>query len=174
MVIDMAFFLITAAAHWHAKKNHAQQAAAARQSAEHLRTAYRAAAHHPMAVLHQRGQHLTQHHLLRQAAHLRTAVPELAEQILNEPGWPALAATLTDAETASHQPATLLTEATKRRELDTADSVSDVLVWRLRRIADLPADTEQTPLRQAAPTPSRTPTSRRAKGHPDQPRHRRR
>jgi len=31
MVIDMAFFLVTAAAHWHAKKGHAQQAAAAHQ-----------------------------------------------------------------------------------------------------------------------------------------------
>lgn len=40
MLIDMAFFLVTAAAHWHAKKEHAQQAAAARKAAEHLRAAY--------------------------------------------------------------------------------------------------------------------------------------
>ncbi|WP_329077057.1 relaxase/mobilization nuclease domain-containing protein [Streptomyces niveus] len=155
MVIDMAFFLITAAAHWHARKNHAQQAAAARQSAAHLRTAYRAAAHHPMAVLHQRGQRLTQPRLQRQTAHLHAAVPELAEQILAEPGWPALAATLTDAEATGHDPATLLTEATTRRELHTADSVSDVLVWRLRRAADLPADTEQIPHTRNATAPTR-------------------
>ncbi|MFD9871575.1 relaxase/mobilization nuclease domain-containing protein [Streptomyces niveus] len=143
MVIDMAFFLVTAAAHWHARKSHTQQATAARQSAQHLRTAYRAAAQHPMAVLHQRGKRLTQPRLQRQTAHLRAAVPELAGQILAEPGWPALASTLADAEATGHDPALLLHEATARRELDTADSVSDVLAWRLRRVADLPADGQQ-------------------------------
>ncbi|MEW1794699.1 relaxase/mobilization nuclease domain-containing protein [Streptomyces niveus] len=172
MVIDMAFFLVTAAAHWHSRKNHAQQAAAARQSAEHLRTAYRAVAHHPMAVLRQRGQHLTQPHLLRQAAHLRAAVPELAEQILAEPGWPALAATLIDAETAGQKPSELLAEATRRRELDTADSISDVLVWRLRRIADLPADTEQIPVTGTTPAPSRALPGRRTGARPDRSRRR--
>lgn len=39
-----------------------------------------------------------------------------------------------------HDPAALLAEAAARRELGTADSISDVLVWRLRRMADLPAD----------------------------------
>ncbi|MEV8427096.1 relaxase/mobilization nuclease domain-containing protein [Streptomyces niveus] len=172
MVIDMAFFLVTAAAHWHARKNHAQQAAAARQSAEHLRTAYRAAARHPMAVLHRRGQRLTQPRLQRQAAHLRAAVPELAGQILAEPGWPALAATLADAEAAGHQPATLLAEVTRRRELHTADSVSDVLVWRLRRIAGLPADAEQLPVTGTAPAPSRALPGRRTGTRPERSRRR--
>lgn len=164
MVIDMAFFLVTAAVHWHARKNHAQQAAAARQSAEHLRTAYRAAARHPMAVLHRRGQRLTRPRLQRQAAHLRVAVPELAEQILAEPGWPALAATLADVEAAGQAPAELLAEVTRRRELHTADSVSDVLVWRLRRAADLPADTEHAPTTGTAAAPARTLPSRRTGG----------
>lgn len=145
MVIDMIAFLVIAAAHWHGKKNHAQQAAAAHQAAEHLRAAYQSAAQHPMAVLHHRGRRLSQPLQRRQAAHLRQAVPELAEQILAEPGWHALAATLADAEAAGHEPAALLTEAVARRELDTADSVSDVLVWRLRRMADLPADASTMP-----------------------------
>ncbi|GGU55594.1 mobilization protein [Streptomyces albospinus] len=140
MVIDMVAFLVIAAAHWHGKKNHAQQAAAARQAAEHLRAAYQSAAQHPMAVLRHRGRRLSQPLQRRQAAHLRQAVPELAEQILTEPGWHALAATLADVEAAGHEPAALLAEAVARRELDTAESVSDVLVWRLRRLADLPAD----------------------------------
>lgn len=80
-----------------------------------------------------------------------------------------LAATLTDAEAAGHQPATLLAEATRRRELDTADSVSDVLVWRLRRLADLPADAEQFPVTGTVPAPSRTPPIHRAGAHSDQP-----
>ncbi|MEE1738014.1 relaxase/mobilization nuclease domain-containing protein [Streptomyces sp. BE147] len=165
MAIDMAFFLITAAAHWHAKKNHAQQAAAARQAAEHLRAAYQAAADIPLGVLYQRGQRLPQPLRQKQAAHLRQTVPELAEQILAEAGWHALAVTLADAETTGPDPAALLAEAAGRQELGTADSISDVLVWPLRRMADLPADATAMPeptttaatgnRRAARPSPNR-------------------
>jgi len=144
MAIDMMFFLITAAARWHAKKGHAQQAAAARQTAEHLRAAYQAAAAQPLGVLYQRGRRLGRPLLHRQTAVLHEAVPELAEQVLTEPGWYALAATLTDAENAGHDPTSLLTDAARHRELGTAESVSDVLVWRLRQTADLPAATSPT------------------------------
>ncbi|MCX4659152.1 relaxase/mobilization nuclease domain-containing protein [Streptomyces uncialis] len=145
MVIDMVFFLAVAAANWHARKGHAQQAAAARQTAEHLRAAYRQAARQPLNALQERGRRMTRPLQLQQAAYVRAAVPELAGQILAETGWPALAATLADAETAGHDPAGLLAEAAQRRELDTAGSLSDVLVWRLRRMADLPADTTALP-----------------------------
>ncbi|MFF4859902.1 relaxase/mobilization nuclease domain-containing protein [Streptomyces rubiginosohelvolus] len=145
MLIDMAFFLVSAAAHWHAKKEHAQQAAAARQAADHLRAAYQAAAPLHLGVMHQRGRRLSHPLQRKQAAHLRRAVPELAEQILAEPGWHALAATLADVENAGHDPAALLAEAAERRELDTAESISDVMVWRLRRLADLPADASTGP-----------------------------
>ncbi|MCZ4507393.1 relaxase/mobilization nuclease domain-containing protein [Streptomyces sp. ActVer] len=145
MAIDMLFFLVTATAHWHAKKTHAQQATAAHKAAEHLRTAYHAAADAPLGVLYQRGRRLSQPLRQKQAAHLRAAVPELAEQILAEPGWHALAATLADTESAGHDPAALLDKAAGRRELGTADSISDVLVWRLRRLADLPADATTMP-----------------------------
>ncbi|MFD5765406.1 mobilization protein [Streptomyces sp. NPDC127049] len=145
MAIDMLFFLITAAAHWHARKGHAQQAEAAQQAAEHLRSAYRAAAGHPLAVLHQRGRRLSRPLLQRQTAVLREAVPFLAEQVLAEEGWHALAATLADVEAAGHDPAALLADAAGRRELGTAESISDVLVWRLRRTADLPADAASLP-----------------------------
>ncbi|MCM2579715.1 relaxase/mobilization nuclease domain-containing protein [Streptomyces meridianus] len=141
MAIDMLFFLITAAMHWHAKRGHAQQAVAARKAAEHLRAAYRAAAAQPLGALYQRGQRMSRPLRQRQTSVLRKAVPELAERVLAEPGWYALAATLADAEAAGHNPAALLADAATRRELETADSVSDVLVWRLRRTADLPADT---------------------------------
>ncbi|MET8218447.1 relaxase/mobilization nuclease domain-containing protein [Streptomyces hirsutus] len=152
MLIDMAFFLVTAAAHWHAKKEHAQQAAAAREAAEHLRAAYRAAADIPLAVLYQRGRRLPQPLRRKQAAHLRQAVPELAEQVLAEPGWYVLAATLADTEAAGHDPTALLVEAAGRWELQTADSVSDVLVWRLRRMAGLPADASAVPQPNSSPT----------------------
>jgi hypothetical protein len=140
MAIDMLFFLITAAAHWHARKGHAQQAEAAAQAAGHLRTAYQAAAAQPLGVLYQRGRRLSRPVLQRQTVLLRETLPGLAEQILAEPGWYALAATIAEAEAAGHDPAALLSAAVGRRELDTAESVSDVLVWRMRRTADLPAD----------------------------------
>ncbi|MEU3747251.1 MULTISPECIES: relaxase/mobilization nuclease domain-containing protein [Streptomyces] len=153
MAIDMLFFLITAAAHWHARKNHTQQAAAAHQAAAHLRAAYEAAATQPLGALYQRGRHLAHPVRQRQATLLRKTLPELAEQILSEPGWYALAATLNDAEAVGHDRASLLTEAAGRRELTSAESVSDVLVWRLRRSADLPADTtDQVPAGHAEGT----------------------
>ncbi|MER6027377.1 relaxase/mobilization nuclease domain-containing protein [Streptomyces sp. NPDC001851] len=137
MLIDMAFFLAIAAANWHAKKEHAQQAAAAQQAAEHLRAAYENAAAQPMAVLRQRGQRLAPRVRQRHAALLQQVLPELAERIRAEAGWAALAATLDDVRKAGHDPAVLLADAARRRELDTADSISDVLVWRLRRSAHL-------------------------------------
>ncbi|MBB5938646.1 relaxase/mobilization nuclease domain-containing protein [Streptomyces zagrosensis] len=140
MAIDMLFFLITAAAHWHARKGHVQQAEAASRAAEHLRTAYQAAAAQPLGVLYQRGRRLSRPMLQRQTVLLREALPDLAEQILAEPGWYALAATVAEVEAAGHDPAALLSDVAARRELGTAGSVSDVLVWRMRRAADLPAD----------------------------------
>ncbi|MFD8613839.1 relaxase/mobilization nuclease domain-containing protein [Streptomyces sp. NPDC059631] len=145
MAIDMLFFLITATAHWHAKKGHAQQAEAATRAAQHLRSAYQSAAAQPLGVLHQRGRRLSRPMLQRQTVLLREALPHLAEQILAEPGWYALATTIAEAEAAGHDPAALLSAATERRELGTADSVSDVLVWRLRRTAHLPADASPQP-----------------------------
>ncbi|MFJ6291836.1 relaxase/mobilization nuclease domain-containing protein [Streptomyces griseoviridis] len=170
MAIDMLFFLITAAAQWHAKKGHAQQAEAAARAAEHLRTAYQAAAAPPLGVLYQRGRRLNRPLLQRQTLILREALPGLAEQILAEPGWYALAATIAEAEAAGHDPAALLSDAVERRELDTADSVSDVLVWRMRRTADLPADASSLPETSTAGVQSAT---RRTTTRPSAPGRRR-
>ncbi|MFE7954255.1 relaxase/mobilization nuclease domain-containing protein [Streptomyces sp. NPDC057413] len=166
MLIDMAFFLAIAAANWHAKKEHAQQAAAAQQAAEHLRAAYQAAAAQPMAVLRQRGQRLAPRVRQRHAALLQQVLPELAERIRAEAGWAALAATLDDVRKAGHDPAVLLADASRRRELDTADSISNVLVWRLRRSAHLlalPASPDATATmgtrRTASPAPVTQPAT---------------
>ncbi|WP_435232101.1 relaxase/mobilization nuclease domain-containing protein [Streptomyces althioticus] len=162
MLIDMAFFLARAAANWHAKKHHSQQAAAAQQAAEHLRAAYQAAAAESMALLRQRGHRLTPRVRQRQAGLLQQVLPELAEQVLAEGGWPTLAATLDDARRAGHDPAALLSEAARRRELDSAGSISDVLVWRLRRSAHLPALPESPHdalARRNRRTPSPAPTT---------------
>ncbi|MGP3922499.1 mobilization protein [Streptomyces sp. 8N616] len=142
MLIDTLFFLATAAAHWHAKLQHAQQAESAQQAAAHLHAAYSIAAEEPMARLRVQGQRLAQPVRNWSAALLRATAPEIAEAVLREPGWPALAATLTHAYQTGHNPQALLTEAIAHRELDSAGSVSDVLVWRLHHLADLPAHTE--------------------------------
>ncbi|MGZ2361654.1 mobilization protein [Streptomyces sp. 372A] len=173
MAIDMLFFLITVATHWHARKGHAQQAQAAARAAEHLRAAYQAAAARPLGVLHARGRRLSRPVIQRQTALLRETLPGLAERILAEPGWYALAATIAEAEAAGHDPAALLSDAVERRELDTADQVSDVLVWRLRRTADLPADASALPEKSTAgdrntkrrPTTRPSTSGRRRNGH---------
>ncbi|GAA2507398.1 relaxase/mobilization nuclease domain-containing protein [Streptomyces gobitricini] len=161
MLIDMVFFLATAAANWHARKHHSQQAAAAEQAAQHIRAAYQAAAAQPMAILRQRGQRLAPRLRQQQADLLHQVLPELAERIRAEPGWPALATTLDDARRAGHDPAALLAEATRRRELDTAASISDVLIWRLRRSAHLPAapETPRAHPPEATRAPSPAPTT---------------
>ncbi|MFF0014714.1 relaxase/mobilization nuclease domain-containing protein [Streptomyces sp. NPDC005374] len=138
MVLDTLVFLAIAAAHWHAQRQHAQQAEAARRAAAHLRAAYQQAAAEPLAVLRERGRYIAPSLRRHHATTVRAVLPGLAETVLAEPGWDALAATLADAERAGHNPRALLAEAAAGRELDTADSVSDVLVWRLRRTADLP------------------------------------
>ncbi|KUJ67465.1 mobilization protein [Streptomyces albus subsp. albus] len=145
MLIDTMFFLVIAAAHWHAKKQHTQQADAARLAAEHLRAAYQAAAASPMAILQQRGRRLPPSLQRHQATVLRHALPELAEQVLSEPGWPALASTLADTQTAGRNPTALLAKAVERRELSTAESISGVLVWRMRSMAALPTNLAAVP-----------------------------
>lgn len=167
MLIDMAFFLAIAAANWHAKKHHSQQAAAARQAAEHLRAAYEAAAAESMAVLRQRGQRLAPRVRQKQADLLHQVLPDLAARVQTEPGWPALAASLDDARRAGNDPAALLADAARRRELDTATSISDVLVWRLRRSAHQPAAPENpqdTTPRDKHRAPSPAPTAQPANG----------
>ncbi|MEH0429050.1 relaxase/mobilization nuclease domain-containing protein [Streptomyces stelliscabiei] len=151
MLLDTLVFLAIAAAHWHAQRQHAQQAEAARRAAEHLRAAYQQAAAEPLAVLRERGRRIAPSLRRHHAATVRAALPELAETVLAEPGWDSLAATLADATQAGHNAQALLTEAAASRELDTADSISDVLIWRLRRMADLPA---------YAPAPESTRASR--------------
>ncbi|MFE8941677.1 relaxase/mobilization nuclease domain-containing protein [Streptomyces sp. NPDC007872] len=140
-VLDALLLAVIAAQHWHRIRNHTQQAEAARRSAEHLHVAYRTAAAETVAVIHHRGQRLTRPIVERQAATVRRALPELAEQILAEPAWPALAATLNDATAAGHvDPAALLAQAARHRELGTATSLTEVLIWRLRRLPDLAVD----------------------------------
>ncbi|GHF27506.1 mobilization protein [Streptomyces mashuensis] len=156
MVLSTLLLVVVAAARWHAEHQHAQQAAAARQAAEHLRAAYNSAAHAPLTTLRGRGRRLPKTTRARYETTVRTVLPHLAETVLTERGWDALAATLSDAARAGADPAALLREAAGQRELDSAGSVSDVLVWRVRRIANLHAHTPQATTTVPPATATRT------------------
>lgn len=158
MIIDTLIFVIIAAAHWHAARGHAQQAAAANQAAHHLRTAYRIAAQTPMTNMRAQGQNLPPHTQARHADTLRAVLPNHAARIQKEPNWPALAATLTEAQRAGQDTTALLHQAAGTRELDTAGSLSDVLIWRLRHNAKLPAATTPPPKRSTPRTQTTTAT----------------
>ncbi|MGW2395396.1 MobF family relaxase [Kitasatospora sp. NPDC001664] len=71
--------------------------------------------------------------------------PEHAIRVRNENTWLALTAALRRAETAGHEPATLLRQAAQSRPLTGADSLSQVLAWRIGRhlATNTPAAAEQ-------------------------------
>ncbi|MFJ6616201.1 MobF family relaxase [Kitasatospora sp. NPDC091335] len=70
---------------------------------------------------------------------------EHATRALGENTWPALTAALRRAETAGHEPATLLRQVAESRPLTGADSLSQVLAWRIGRslAAQAPATADQ-------------------------------
>ncbi|MFJ6466970.1 hypothetical protein ACIQM0_39220, partial [Streptomyces sp. NPDC091387] len=140
MLVSVLLLVALAAARWHSARGHAQQAHASRQAAAHLRTAYRQAAATPMRVLHDQGRALPEAQRRTHEATLRAVLPE---EVVRAGGMEtrtdALVATLAQAERAGHDSEALLRQAIDMRELASADDVSDVLVWRLRRIAQLPA-----------------------------------
>ncbi|MFF4673980.1 relaxase/mobilization nuclease domain-containing protein [Streptomyces sp. NPDC001279] len=162
MLVSALVLVTLAAARWHSARGHAQQAHASRQAAAHLRTAYRQAAATPMRVLHDQGRALPE---AQRRTHEATLRAVLAEEVVRAGGMAtrtdALVATLAQAERAGHDSEALLRQAIDMRELDSADDVGDVLVWRLRRIAQLPAhpgDAARRP--QAATRQANTSSSR--------------
>ncbi|MFE6868807.1 relaxase/mobilization nuclease domain-containing protein [Kitasatospora sp. NPDC057692] len=139
MVLSTLVLVTLAAARWHSARGHAQQAAASRQAATHLRAAYQQAATTPMRAMREAGRALPEPERRRHEATIHTALGEPDHHTGTSRQHDALAATLAEAEKAGHDPKALLEEATSWRELDTARDTTDVLVWRIRRIADLPA-----------------------------------
>lgn len=87
---------------------------------------------------------------LRQA--VAVALPDLADQIIAEKAWPALAATMASAKDQGLDPAKTLATVFAERELNTARGTAQVLQWRLERVLENPP----TPAR---PTPSATTAS---------------
>ncbi|MFE2152556.1 mobilization protein [Streptomyces lavendulae] len=139
MLLSTLVLAAIAAVHWHSARGHAQQAAAARQAAQHLRAAYRSSSASPLGAMREQGRRLTPSTRRRHADALSSALPSRADQVLADPGWDALAATLDEVERAGYETTALLQGVIGQRELESVDNVTDVLVWRLRRRAQLPA-----------------------------------
>lgn len=140
MVAATLVLATLAAARWHSARGHAQQAAAARRTADHLRAAYRQAGGGAMQTLNEHGRALGAAERREHEAAIRTVFAD-SSLTTGRTGPPsdALLATLAQAKEAGYNPDTLLQEAIDLRELDSAEDVDDVLVWRLRRLANLPA-----------------------------------
>ncbi|MFD5588809.1 relaxase/mobilization nuclease domain-containing protein [Streptomyces sp. NPDC127063] len=62
---------------------------------------------------------------------VQQAVPTHARAVLADPAWPALRGRLKKIEQAGEDPAEVLAAVAGRRELRSADSVAEVLTWRL-------------------------------------------
>jgi hypothetical protein len=162
MLVSTLVLVTLAAARWHSARGHAQQAHASLQTAEHLRAAYRQAAATPMQTLHAQGRALPEAQRRTHETTIRAALAEQGLRIDSTSSKPdALAATLAQAKQAGYDPEALLQGAIDLRELDTADDVNDVLVWRLRRLAQLPAHPAEATRRPQSDTGQpRTSTNR--------------
>ena len=175
MLVATLILVTLAAARWHSARGHAQQAEASRQAAIHLRAAYRQSAATPMRALRDHGRALPETERRRYDSVIHATVPVRGLLTGAEGNTNALAATLAQAEQAGHDPEALLQVAIDLRELDTADDVNDVLVWRLRRLAQLPAHPgavarrPQTGAGRSKPKPNRTgaPTAGPRRAGPD-------
>ncbi|WP_055532621.1 relaxase/mobilization nuclease domain-containing protein, partial [Streptomyces alboniger] len=132
MVIDAALTAVGFARHWHRTRQHAQQEVAAEQALLHLQTAYAQIAGPVLDGLAHRAPTLQTKHRLAQ--HVRQAVPEYAERILEDSAWDALAAVLVEAEKAGHKAATVLDQAVGQRTLDDARNPARALTWRIQRL----------------------------------------
>jgi hypothetical protein len=168
MVLSTLILVAIAAARWHTARGHAQQAAAADHTAQHLRAAYQQAAAAPMQALHTHGRALPAAERRSHEITIRALLPNHLTHADTETHHDALAATLAQAEQAGHDSKVLLQQAIDMRELDTADNVHDVIVWRLRRLANLPAHPGNTAQPSKAGTGRSTPPAHRT-GRPTTP-----
>ncbi|MEU3514449.1 mobilization protein [Streptomyces sp. NPDC006654] len=156
MLLDVTLTAVAFAMHWHRTRRHAQQEAAAEQALLHLRGAYALVAEPVLTGLARRSPGLQTRRCF--AHHLREAIPEHAERILDDPAWDALATVLAEAEAAGHNAATVIDQALGERALDDARSPARALTWRVRRLGERHAPgprAEAVKARTGTPRPAR-------------------
>ncbi|MEU9998123.1 mobilization protein [Streptomyces sp. NPDC050848] len=184
---------VEAARRWHDAQEHRAQAEAAGKAGRLLREAVEATAG---AAAAREYRPRTKRTAARPSAGQRTAaapgerpmtrvvqeaVPEHARAVLAAPAWPSLRARLVEVERAGEDPADVLASVSQWRELSPAESVAEVLTWRLdgwrkqRGTAAADAGTRQSssgggtgkssaPVRKAAGSRSRPPGDEQGKG----------
>ncbi|MEU9079982.1 hypothetical protein AB0D22_35570 [Kitasatospora sp. NPDC048538] len=169
-----AALAVTAAMRWHQARQHAAQERAAALAGKHLRAATEIAhgAVGPRKASRSSGRGGTAEPVAaeltaRYEQTVRTAIPALADRVLSEEAWPALAAVLRQTETAGYDPGRVLAEVAAIRGFGDADSAAEVLVWRLGRRMDEDARSAsavigQPPVVAPARTPSAAPEPRAA------------
>ncbi|MFE9926201.1 relaxase/mobilization nuclease domain-containing protein [Streptomyces sp. NPDC005774] len=153
MFLDVAVLVVIAAARWHRLRHHNQQVAAAHQTLLHLQAAYDQAAAAPLATLAQRRP--PQQTVDRHIHHIRRAVPDHAEHIIEDPAFNALTSALTKAEAAGHDPERLLQQAADQRALADAHRPARVLTWRIQRLSTRPVPSARARAAQARSTAQR-------------------
>ncbi|MFC7841894.1 relaxase/mobilization nuclease domain-containing protein [Streptomyces sp. NPDC057382] len=94
---------------------------------------------------------------------LQEALPAHARAVLADPAWPALQTRLVAVEKAGEDPVDVLAAVVARRELGSADSVAEVLTWRLDGWQ------RQRGALAAAPGTSSSPTSKGGTGRTGTP-----
>ncbi|MFD3417189.1 hypothetical protein [Streptomyces decoyicus] len=169
MLLDAALTAVAFAIHWHRKHQHAQQEAAAQQALLHLRAAYGPVAEPALGNLARRAPGQQTKH--RYAHHLRQAIPEHAERIVQDRAWNALATVLADAEAQGHDAVKILGQALSQRSLDDARHPARALTWSSNASASAtPLALGRRPPWPAAPhyTPPRRPPQQQ----PSRPRNR--
>jgi conjugative relaxase-like TrwC/TraI family protein len=77
-------------------------------------------------------------------------LPDLAREVIEDSAWHAVLRALRDGEADGWDVRALLANATRRRELTTADSLAQVISWRLRQVTD----NELPPTAGPEPTPN--------------------
>ncbi|MFI5526090.1 mobilization protein [Streptomyces platensis] len=132
MLLDSALTAVAFAMHWHRRHQHAQQEAAAQQALVHLQAAYGPVTEPVLGNLARRAPGQQTKH--RYAHHLRQAIPEHAERIVQDRAWDALTTVLAEAESQGHNAATVLDQALSQRSLDDACHPARALTWRIQRL----------------------------------------
>ncbi|MGW3091653.1 relaxase/mobilization nuclease domain-containing protein [Streptomyces sp. NPDC001108] len=142
-ILVAAALAVIAAQRFHRAAEHRAQEQAAAGAGYHLRAATEVAYGASAGSNRKRGSRASWqragrwsdgHALVEAYAPMvREAIPEVAERVLDEAAWPALAATLRQAENAGYEPARVLAEVAAQRGFGDADSAAEVLVWRLQR-----------------------------------------
>ncbi|MFI9186839.1 relaxase/mobilization nuclease domain-containing protein [Streptomyces goshikiensis] len=133
---------IEAAQRWHEAQQHRAQAEASGKAGRLLREAVEVTAGAAAAREYRPRPKRTSARLAGQrkaaapgerpmAGVVQEAVPEHARAVLTDPAWPSLRARLVEVERAGEDPVDVLVTVARRRELSSAESVAEVLTWRL-------------------------------------------